>query len=165
MADNKNEIQDWWIKKAQTAAGFRRNIINNTERARGHTIIGKLYFFFYDPKLKHILPVYDRFPMVFPIEPYNDGFLGLNLHYLSQPEREALLNKLLEYSSSKNLTETTKLRLSYDLLASTKRLASDIRPCIKRYLFSHVQSPFIEITAPEWQKAIQLPVELFVHKR
>jgi hypothetical protein len=35
------------------------------------------------------------------------------------------------------------------------------KPCIKRYLFSHVQSRFLEITADEWDIAVMLPVESF----
>ena len=45
-------------------------------------MIGNMYMFRYEPKLKESLPYYDRFPIVFPIEPYSDGFLGLNFHYL-----------------------------------------------------------------------------------
>jgi hypothetical protein len=40
-----------------------------------------------------------------------------------------------------------------------------MRPCIKRYLFAHVRSPFIEVTADEWDKAAQLTVENFVYNQ
>lgn len=164
MATKEQDSVDWFYGKARSAAGYRKNIVNNQQRGRDSTVIGKMYFFVYDPKTKDKLPVYDRFPLVFPIERYSDGFLGLNLHYLSGPERQSLLNKLMEYKTAKNITERTKLRLSYDILASTKRLASLSRPCIKRYLFDHVRSKFIEITANEWEQAIDLPVQLFVTK-
>lgn len=164
MADRQQELVDWFIGKARSAAGYRKNILNNDNRAHDNTVIGKLYFFKYDPKMKKTLPIYDIYPLVFPIEPYSDGFLGLNLHYLSGGERAGLVNRLREYSSNKKNNETTRLRLSYDLLASTKRLSSETRPCIKRYLFTHVRSRFIEITANEWDKVIELPLELFVRK-
>ena len=83
----KNELADWFTGKAKTAAGYRRNIMKNTDRSKDNTVIGRMYFFWYDPKLKDVLPVYDRFPMVFPIERYSDGFLGLNLHYLAMDSR------------------------------------------------------------------------------
>jgi len=35
-------------------------------------------------------------------------------------------------------------------------------PCIKRYLFSQIQSRFLEITADEWDIAALLPMESFV---
>jgi hypothetical protein len=161
---NNKQLQDWWIKTAQTATGYRRNIIANHERKKDVTVIGKMYFFYYDPKFKKILPIYDRFPLVFPIEGYPDGFLGLNLHYLSIEERQFLLNLLQSFSNNKKYDETTRLKLSYDLLTKSKTILGAIRPCIKRYLFGHVQSPFIEIHAHEWDKVIELPVELFVRK-
>ena len=163
MPDEKKEAVDWFIGKAKTAAGYRRKILGNASRATSGSHIGKMYFFVYDPKFKKTLPVYDKFPLVFPIEPYSDGFLGLNMHYLSVPERRGLLGKLSEFANNKKFNETTRLSLSYDLLQASKNLSQLSRPCIKRYLFSHVRSPFIEITANEWNKVIELPVELFVY--
>ena len=40
---------------------------------------GRLNMFIYDPKLKKKLPYYDTFPLVLPLENYNDGFLGIKL--------------------------------------------------------------------------------------
>ena len=121
-----------------------------------------MYFFWYDPKHKDKLPVYDRFPLVFPIERYPDGFLGLNMHYLSFGERAALMDSLRKFRSNNKMDETTKLRVTYDLLSRTKRLSSAMRPCIKRYLFTQVRSQFVEITADEWDKALELPVAVWV---
>ena len=53
---------------------------------------GKLNMFFYDPKFKKKLPYYDTFPLVLPLETYNDGFLGINMHYLPIPLRVRLLD-------------------------------------------------------------------------
>jgi hypothetical protein len=164
MADKEKEATNWFIGKARSAAGYRKNIVNNHERGRDSTVIGKMYFFAYDPKTKEKLPVYDKFPLVFPIERYSDGFLGLNLHYLSQGERRLLLSKLDDFKTNKRYDEKTRLRLSYDLLASTKKLSTLTRPCVKRYLFSHVRTKFIEVTSNEWENAIMLPVEFFVRK-
>jgi hypothetical protein len=161
IANKQQDSSDWFIGKARSAAGYRKKILGNTDRARDSAIIGKMYFFAYDPKYKDTLPMYDRFPLVFPIEPYSDGFLGLNLHYLTPSQRSTLLNMLSDYTNNKRFDRTTKLRMSYDLLSQTKKLASASRPCIKRYLFSHVRSDFIEITSGEWYKAIELPVAMF----
>lgn len=158
------ELFDWLLGKARSAASMRRNLINATQQQSGTTIIGKMYFFNYDAKTKDKLPRWDKYPLVFPIERYNDGFLGLNVHYLSPNERRALLNRLTSYATAKNLTEKTRLRLTYDLIASTKKLNSLARPCIKRYLYSHVRSKFVEIPATEWDRVIQLPLEVFVTK-
>jgi hypothetical protein len=164
MATEKDSA-DWFIGKARSASGYRKNLVSSDERGRDNAIIGKMYFFAYDPKMKKTLPMYDRFPLVFPIEPYSDGFLGLNLHYLSPGERAWLLNKLKDFRNNNKFNATTRLKLSYDLLASTKKLASVSRPCVKRYLFSHVRSKFIEMTPEEWDKAIGLPVAQFEYNK
>jgi hypothetical protein len=139
--------------------------VNRAEMLRQGSVtkvfIGQMFFFFYDPKTKETLPYYDRFPLVIPIEMYDDGFLGLNLHYLDPGLRVMLLDRLMEFASNKNLDEKTKLRLSYDLIANASKLAM-AKPCIKRYLFSHIQSRFINIAPSEWDIAVFLPAESFV---
>lgn len=170
MADTKyssRDLQKWLMGKALEASGphARRVIRANDERARDSTIIGRLYFFAYDPKWKDKLSKYDKFPMVFPIEMYGDGFLGLNLHYLNLAQRQVLLGRLMEFSNNSKMNKTTKLRLSYDLIQSTRKLNTLTQPCIKRYLFSHCRSRFIEIYADEFDKAIQLPVADWVFNR
>lgn len=158
------ELFDWLLGKARSASSVRKTLINATQQQSSSTIIGKMYFFSYDAKMKAVLPRWDKYPLVFPIERYNDGFLGLNLHYLSPGERQSLLSRLTEFATAKNLTEKTRLRLTYDLISSTKRLNSLARPCIKRYLYSQVRSRFIEIPATEWDRVVQLPLEVFVTK-
>lgn len=158
----KNELQTWFMGKATSAVGYRKKIMANQDRKRENTTIGRMYFFWYDPKHKDKLPIYDRFPLVFPIERYPDGFLGLNMHYLSFSERSALLGSLMKYRSNGKMDDTTKLRITYDILSSSKRLASAARPCIKRYLYTQVRSQFVEITSDEWDKALELPVAVWV---
>ena len=159
---SSKELFDWLIGKAKTDAGVRKRLLNATQQQVGSAIIGKMYFFTYDAKHKDKLPIWDKYPLVFPIERYNDGFLGLNVHYLGLREREALLDRLIQFSAAKNLTERTRLRLTYDLIAGTKRLNSLARPCVKRYLFSQVRSKFVEIPATEWDRVVQLPIALWI---
>jgi hypothetical protein len=119
-----------------------------------------MYFYFYDPKTKDKLPYYDRFPLVLPIEQYDDGFLGLNLHYIHPRQRIVLLDKLSEFANNDKFDKTTKLRLTYDLLSRASKIY-EVKPCIKRYLFNHVESRFLEINADEWDIAALLPMESF----
>lgn len=157
---------DWLLGKSGTNNANRKTILQNAERWRDSVVIGKLYFFSYDPKTKDKLPIYDRFPLVFPIEYQGGGkFLGLNIHYLSVGERQLLLDRLHEYRTNTRLPEKTRLKLSYDLLVASKNLNTLTRPCIKSYLFSHVRSRFIEIQSDEWKYAINLPVQQFVTKK
>ena len=156
---------DWFESKVHVSSNTIRNrMLNASAHHTTKTVIGKMFFFRYDPKYKNVLPIYDKFPLVFPIEMYKNGFLGLNIHYLSVDERTAFLDRLTKYATATNLTEKSRLRLSYDLISSTRVLASAARPCIKRYLYTHVLTQFVEIPATEWDRAAALPIQLFVYK-
>lgn len=152
--------RDWLKKKIQNLRPTKQGLLQDRERLKSSTFIGRMYFYFYDPKTKDKLPYYDTFPLVIPVERYDDGFLGLNLHYIHPKQRLILLDKLSEYASNSKYDAKTRLRLSYDLLSSASK-AFEATPCIKRYLFSHIQSRFIEITADEWDIAVLLPFESF----
>jgi hypothetical protein len=151
-----------WLKaKIQELKPTPQTLLNDRTRLKDNTIVGRMYFFYYDPKTKDKLPYYDRFPLVLPIDQYPDGFLGLNLHYIHPKQRIILLDKLSEFTNNDRYDKTTKLRLSYDLLSSSSRIF-EFKPCIKRYLFSHVDSRFLEISADEWDIAALMPVSKFV---
>lgn len=157
------EIKDWFTKNVEDAAGIRRNITRRYDKKVSLPVIGKMYFYIYDPKWKDRLPIYDKFPLVLPIEHYDNGFLGLNLHFLPQNVRQSVLTKLMEYSNNDKLNKRTRLELSYNLLKRIS-MVPVLEKCIKRYLYSHVRSHIIEISANEWDRAIQLPVADFVVK-
>jgi len=118
---------------------------------------GLLNMFVYDPKGKDKLPYYDTFPLVLPIEKYNNGFLGINLHYLSMPLRIRLLDRLVDYSNNNKFDESTKLNANY---ANLKKIDL-IKPCLKRYLAGHVKSKFRKVGADEFMVATLLPVQRF----
>ncbi len=118
---------------------------------------GILNMFVYDPKLKEKLPYYDTFPLVLPIEEYKNGFLGINLHYLSMPMRLRLLDRLVDYSNNNKFDESTRLRVDYSKL---KRV-NLIKPCLKRYLAGQVKSKFRKVEADEFMIATLLPVQRF----
>jgi len=161
LTPRSNAARDWLRAKAKTLNPTPESIMRDRERLRQSSFIGRMYFYFYDPKHKDTLPYYDRFPLVIPIERYSDGFLGLNLHYIHPKQRIILLDKLSEVASNKRFDSKTKLRISYEYLASASK-AFEATPCIKRYLFGHIQSRFLEINADEWDIAAMLPVESFV---
>ena len=156
-----NASRTWLRQKVKDLKPTARALMADRDRLRTNSIIGKMYFYFYDPKTKESLPYYDRFPLVIPIENYKDGFLGMNLHYIHPKQRIILLDKLSDTASNKNYDKNTKLRISYQFLSSASR-AFEATPCIKRYLYGHVQSRFLEISAEEWDIAVMLPVESFV---
>lgn len=161
MAHTQKELIDWITDKASTAMGYRKNLFASNDRSRDSVQIGRMYFFRYFPKNYETLPKYDLYPLIFPLEYYPDGILGLNIHYLSIPERSAILGYLLKTISNKSLSPRAKLQISYDIIQRTRQLSSLARPCVKRYLFTQVQSKFIEIQPAEWSYVIELPLESF----
>jgi hypothetical protein len=120
----------------------------------------RMFFFFYDPKTKDKLPYYDIFPLVIPIASYPDGFLGLNLHYIHPNHRVVLLDKLETILTDNRFDERTKFEISYRLIKQNSRFYQAM-PCIKRYLYTHVRSHFLELDADEWEISVLLPFEDF----
>jgi hypothetical protein len=120
-----------------------------------------MFFFIYDAKYKDILPYWDKFPLVIPIEMYDNGFLGLNLHYLPIPKRKVLIKYLLKYKTIKSSREY--LKISYSILNSASKMPA-FKECIHRYLMSHLRSRFVKVDDFNWEKAAALPVQKFQKK-
>lgn len=137
-----------------------KSISRERERTRGKWVRGGLYFFQYDPKLKQTLPYYDIFPLVIMLEKYNDGFLGLNLHYLPIMYRAAFLDKLSAYANFDDEGNVERLKITYDILKATKGFKA-FKPCLKRYLVGHMMTKPLKVEASEWETALFLPVERF----
>jgi len=119
--------------------------------------VGRLNMFFYDPKYKQVLPYYDRFPLVLPLERISGGFSGINFHYLPPVARFRLLEQLQRYATSSKISSRTTFDVSYDRV---KRIPL-VKNTIKKYLFAHVRSNFLKIDFDESALAIYLPVQQF----
>lgn len=160
-----NQWRDWWRNRAQQVSTVNTDKL--MEKNRAYTLrnlkeqdIGRMIMFFYDAKTKDTLPYWDKFPLIFPISYYGDGFLGINLHYLPPIFRAKLMDQLYTTASNDKYDSTTKLRITYDILKGASKFRL-FRPCIKRYLFSHVKSRFLFIPAEEWDMALMLPTARF----
>lgn len=123
---------------------------------KNKTAIGSMFMFFYDPKHKDTLPYYDSFPLVIVIGPAEGGFYGLNLHYLPPMLRAKFLDALLGITNNNKYDESTKFRITYDLLQRAGKMKY-FKPCLKHYLYDHVRSRFSKVLAPEWEVATFLP--------
>lgn len=132
----------------------------DTDRIRSQPTIGHMYMFYYDAKHKETLPYFDRFPMIFPYKKVRGGFMGINLHYLPHILRAKLMDSLYDISSNDKYDETTKLRLSYDVLSGAAKYKW-FKPCNKHYLTSQVRSRFLYVYPAEWDIALWLPLERF----
>ena len=124
---------------------------------------GSMFKYFYDPKHREKLPYYDMFPLTIMIEPAPDGFYGLNLHYLSPVVRAKFLDKLLETANNKRYDESTRLKLTYQMMKGVNKF-KEFKPCFKHYLTKHVNSQIVMVEPPEWEIAIFLPTEQFAKK-
>ena len=114
--------------------------------------------FFYDPKFKKTLPYYDTFPLVLPLETYDDGFLGINFHCLPKALRVKLVDNLVDYTNSEDFTAvSTRMVVDYNKLKKIRL----IRPTIHKYLSGNTKSQFRRIDADEWTIAALLPVQKF----
>jgi hypothetical protein len=161
LTPRTNASRAWLRAKVKDLKPTSSGLMKDRDRIKNKSMIGRMYFYFYDPKTKDSMPYYDQFPLVIPIEKYNDGFLGLNLHYIHPKHRMVLLDKLSDTMSNDTYDEKTKLKINYRYLAAASKIF-EANPCIKRYLFTQIQSRFLEITADEWDIAAMLPLESFV---
>ena len=116
---------------------------------------GVMNLFGYDPKLKATLPLYDKFPLIFPLEPAKGGFYGINFHYLKPGERVAFLRQLSRFASDKNFDRKTRYQIGNLSGRYFKRT-------IKHYLFSQVRTSFLNVMPDEMAIAIFLPVARFM---
>jgi hypothetical protein len=157
---NSSDARKWIERKARELKVTPQRIAKERGRYRNSTFIGKMYFFFYDPKTKDKLTYYDRFPLVIPIEKHRDGFLGINLHYVEPKIRIKILNKLMKNLTDDRMDELTRMRINYNFLL-TLSTSNLMLPCLKKYLYSFVQSRFLYVEPNEWKFCTLLPFEIF----
>jgi hypothetical protein len=137
----------------------RTRLISQGQTA-AEALVGKMFMYFYDAKTKDDLPYWDKFPLIFVVELYDDGWLGLNLHYLPLLLRAKLFDKLLSFANDKSLDKITKLQMSYGLIKNVAQFP-EVKPTIKRYLASQVKSELLNVEPVDWEIAVFLPVEQF----
>ena len=145
---------DWYRKqvRSMTTPGARSLI--NQGKATLRPKYGIMNLFGYDPKHKATLPYYDVFPLIFPLEPAKGGFIGLNFHYLKPGARVAFLRSLANEATDKRFDKKTRYNINW-------RNNTFMRKTAKHYLFNHVRTSFLNITAEEMAIAIFLPVARF----
>jgi hypothetical protein len=155
-----SEAIQWYKKRIQNSiSSVKTNDTSKMFDKVGYPEIGKMYIFLYSAKHKDILPFYDAHPLVFPIEMYTDGFLGINLHYLPPSHRANLLTALYSLRVNDKYNNVAKLNISYNLLKAYSTQFSGFENCVKRYLFSHVKSKFSVVDPFDWEKVCMLPLQ------
>lgn len=166
---DKEEAREWFRKEAENITKVDPRKMMKTGGAFENmnslsaNSIGKMYMFFYNAKHKDTLPYWDKFPLIFPIEFYKDSMLGINLHYLPPVIRAQLMNALYETLNNEKMNKTSKLQISYQILKNSSKFKL-YGPCVKKYLFTHVKSPFQYVKPEYWDAALLLPSERFQKK-
>ena len=152
------ESMDWFRRRAQAMRRVNRNQLMKQEpvELKNRGVVGNMYMFFYDPKMKDTLPYYDRFPLVVVVGKAEGGFYGLNLHYLPPILRAKMLDGLMDITNNRVYDESTRFNIRYNTLKRISRLKY-YKPCFKHYLNSQVRSRFAYVQPPEWEIATFLP--------
>lgn len=126
---------------------------------------GRMFFYEYDPKLKNVLSMWDKYPLVIILEQYEDGFLGLNLHYVSGGDRAKMLTRLLSNRIYNPELNVLKINIDHERFSAAAKNFPAFKQCIKRYLTSHIVGRALEIKPHEWGLAIALPIEDFQYNK
>ena len=147
-----------WYRKTVSDLGDRITArkLMNSGKLNGIPSRGRLNMFFYDPKYKKTLPLYDTFPLVLPLETIPGGFMGMNFHYIRPLQRVSLLNNLQRYASG-GMSKNTRIDATYDGIKNV----GIARNTIKKYLYNHVMSNFLRVDFDEAALAVMLPVAQF----
>jgi hypothetical protein len=154
--------RDWFINNLKNIKNLSRSslLTDDSLVRRNRPLIGRMFMFMYDPKFKETLPYYDQFPLIVMVGPAPKGFYGLNLHYLHPRARAVFFDELMEHMNNDKLNDTTRFRLTYEMLKSVGKLRM-FQPCFKRYLFKHMTSKTVEVPPSEWEVALFLPTDNF----
>ena len=154
------ESMAWFRRRVSNLKVSRVGLIAQGPQRKRVLPYGRMFNFQYDPKLKTVLPYYDRFPLCIPIQKAKGGFHGMNLHYLHPVIRAQFLDTLMDFASDQNFTIGTRMRLTYKMLKGSTKLKW-FKPCFKHYLSNHIKSPLLLIEPADWEIAIFLPTDSF----
>ena len=157
-AGDTDKSATWYRTQVnKIASGTTAGQLFRQGKLTGRPSVGRLNLFGYNPKLRKTLPYYDIFPLVLPLEPITGGFMGMNFHYLPPLLRFRLLERMQATATDQRFDSKTKFDVTYDDVKNIRI----VKPTIKKYLYSHVQTGFLRINADEAAVAIYLPVQRF----
>jgi len=139
-----------WFRKTIRKDRQIKNLDRVTEGLKTKRIeIGGLYAYEYLPKNADKLPLWDKFPLVIILSFTNNGWYGLNLHYLPPVIRSKILSEL-------NINRMNGVAIA------KKFTQSDYgKFALKKYIATQMKSRPKIIPKKDWEIAIQLPFENF----
>jgi len=159
---------DWFRKKINDLGGnspsAKYELLQQTKEKQTTRILpGSLYIFKYMPKHADTLPYYDMWPCSLMFGLTNEGMIGINFHYLPYIIRGKLFDKLWQIAMVYRNNQQQCKRVTWKLLSNVSKFP-EVRPCVKSYLYSHVQSKLIKVDMDDWKTAMLLPIESFAKK-
>lgn len=159
---NSKKSYEWFIRELRTMRNInRRSLLQEKElNPRARPLIGRMFMYFYEPKGKDTMKYYDEFPLIIMVGPAENGFYGLNLHYLHPKLRAVFFDELLQRLNNKKMDKSTRFRLTYDMLRGAAKMRM-FAPCFKKYLFSQVKSKTVEVPPDQWEIALFMPTDSF----
>ena len=158
-----SKARTWYMNELKSMRVNRQALLRDSETIKkSRPLPGRMFMFFYNPKHKDTLPYYDQFPLIIMVESAKPkkGFYGLNFHYLDYRKRAILLSRLLTYTNNKRYDESTRLRLSYNILKTPSKLDA-FKPCFKHYLPGQIRGQIKMVPADYWETALFFPSEQF----
>ena len=151
------------LPKPQVRLMIREGI--KTQKVTKRPNFGMMNLFYYRPKGAEKLPYYDIFPLVIPLgRRLNDGFVGINFHYLSVPQRWLLLERLSMFQMPSELDAFDTEEGMGDVMAlfwPKIRRKRGVKPIVRRYLTKYIKSYFLKIELSEMLIALSIPMERF----
>ena len=151
------------LPKPQVRQMIREGI--KTQKVTVRPNFGMMNLFYYRPKGAEKLPYYDIFPLVIPMgRRLNNGFVGINFHYLSVPQRWLLLERLSMFQVPSELDAFDTEEGAGDVMAlfwSKIRRKRGVKPIVRRYLTKYIQTRFLKIELSEMLIALAIPMERF----
>jgi hypothetical protein len=163
MPARNAESREWFRTQARQFGQVKPHTLikSSPSKITQELMMGQMFLYAYDAKHKDTLPYYDQFPLVFPFESFKGGFIGMNLHYLPYKQRAMLMDALYNLTNNKKYDQSTKLRLSYEIL-SKAATSKWFQPTVHKYLYSQLRSRYLLIDSVEWDMAMMLPLHKFV---
>jgi len=168
------ESLEWFRKNTRRLRITSERFYKQSDLPRVNKYIdGRFYTYFYNPEYAAKLPYYDRFPCVLIIERYQNGFLGLNFHYIPPRMRVKLLFELFEFAIYEEKDEkeiddqelkglgvdsfdANRIRMNYRLLTAITKLRF-FKPCLKRYRYDKIFGRALEVIPKYWDIMAMLP--------
>lgn len=159
---------DWFRKTINDLGGnspsAKQDLLKTTKEKQVTRVLpGTMYIFKYDPKTKKDLPYYDTWPCTLMFGLTQTGMIGINWHYLPIPIRAKLFDKIFMIAKVYRNNQQQCKRITWNFLNSVSKFP-EVRPAVKQYLYSHLQSKLIRVDIDDWKTALLLPIDSFAKK-